>query len=94
MDLLKETRKKGEKIMLYSEAIEKSGVESLKYEDYKVLEDIYLKNDFKDQRHFWVWFHMMCRKLSVEPVDFVLALRFLDVLAKRDKKEGRKNYAV
>ena len=65
-----------EKTMLYEEAIKNSRVESLKYEDYRVLENIYMKNDFKDQPQFWDWFHMMCRMLSVEPVHFVIALRF------------------
>lgn len=62
--------------MLYEEAIKNSRVESLKYEDYRVLEGIYMNNDFKDQPQFWDWFHMMCRMLSVEPFHFVIALRF------------------
>lgn len=62
--------------MLYKEAIKNSRVDSLKHEDYRVLEHIYMVNDFKDQPQFWDWFHMMCRMLSVEPVHFVIALRF------------------
>jgi hypothetical protein len=76
MYLLKEIRKKGGKIMLYNEAIKFSRLDGLSEEDYRVLEHIYLTNDFKDQPQFWDWFHMMCRMLSVEPVHFVIALRF------------------